>query len=65
MQDWFIISENFGNLSLALKRRDTCSIERLLVEIISILLKIAEENCISMEDAWEKWRTKALSKKYD
>ena len=65
MQNWFIISEKLGNLAQALKNNDHCIIKHLLIELIVILLKIADENNITMQEAWQKWRTKALSKKYD
>lgn len=65
MQNWFIISEKLGNLSFAITKEDRELIQKGLVEIIAILLKIAEDNSINMQEAWGKWRTKALSKKYD
>ena len=65
MQNWLELSEKFGNLSLAIQHKRKAYIEQHLVQIIECLLQIADEKMINMHDAWDRWRTKALSKKYD
>lgn len=63
--DWFEIVSEFGKLGNAIKLKNKTVINEKMLALITILLKIADENDIDMNEAWHRWITKALSKHYD
>lgn len=62
--DWFHINTTFGYLSHAIKSKNKLDIEKYIVQLMSILLKIAYDHDIDMHNAWSQWNSKALAKNY-
>tara|TARA_B110000977_G_scaffold84695_1_gene113093 strand:- start:6432 stop:6662 length:231 start_codon:yes stop_codon:yes gene_type:complete len=62
---WLSLSEISGNLSKDIRNKDNVSIEKNIIILITILLKISIDYKLDMQNAWERWHSKAISKHYD
>lgn len=63
--DWMSLSELMRRFSVALRQgSSTEEIAAHLVPLLEKCVQFAETYDIDLEDAWERWKKKALSKRY-
>ena len=62
---WLDISSILKELSIALKNNNRDKISELLVEFINFNISTAKNYDIDLDNAWKRWRKKALSKVYN
>jgi hypothetical protein len=61
---WLDIGITYGDLAQSIKNQDSELIGKHIHCLITTILKISEIYNIDFNDAWDRWKKKALSKKY-